>query len=178
MTLPKKDSEGAGRKGQLFTGDLAVAMFVFMVGLALAMVLWDDVTGELGGSEQRKEMESLAASTIENLVRTGGAPPDWNPYEVISPGLAASDRVLSSEKISNFIDLLNGSRYYENRGVLGLGGYEFYLNITDAAGDTISFAGKRAYAGLKPDGATSSLTTTRTATLDGETVKLIFTIWV
>jgi len=166
------------KKAQLFSSDLAIAMIVFTFALALAILVWDGVTGDINSAEELRDMEALAVGVIENLVRSPGVPADWNPYDVMTPGLAVSDRVLDEEKISDFTDLMSGDRYGENKYKLGIGHRDFYLRITDINGTAVMVDGQQARAGLAMDPeAAASLTTARTATLGGETVVLTFTIW-
>lgn len=167
-------------KGQLFSGDIAIATVVFLAALALAFFLWNSATDDINRAEQLRNLQKVASETIEQLIRTPGIPEDWNYYTVQVPGLATKDREINSTKVLAFIDLMNSTNsthYGENKYLMGLGEYDFYMDVTELDGDTLTINGIPFIAGKLLSGATDSISMPRTAIFNGDIVRINFVIW-
>ena len=131
---------------------------------------------EIQHSRTINEMESLSVEVSEQLLRTTGIPANWTKDDVDVVGLAdARPRVLNSTKVSNFIDMMNYSSggYDDNRYLLGTRAYDFYFNMTYLNGTDVYSTG-RSHAG---EDVSDIVTATRTSILDGEIIRIQFTIW-
>jgi hypothetical protein len=124
--------------GQIFTWDLIFGIIIFMVSLSLVINLWETSYKEIRRSEEYYEMNWLAETAAEQLVRSSGDPYDWNAKNAISLGLARYDvesgtsqsRLLDPDKVLSFIDLTK-KNYSEARArLLGTGGYEMYIELS------------------------------------------------
>ena len=166
------------RKGQLFSGDIAIATMVFLASLSIAFFLWNIVGEDMRRGEMIRDMESMGSGAVENLIRNPGVPEDWNQYNVITPGLSSEDRVINATKLKYFISLMNASSGYEdNKHLLGTGVFDFYFNMSGVNGSVVRVDGIRAIAGRYPEDELYSLTLTRAALFNNETVLIKFTIW-
>jgi hypothetical protein len=164
-------------KGQLFSGDIAIATMVFLSALSLAFFLWNSITEDINRAENLRELEKLASETVEQLIRTPGIPRDWNYYTVEVPGLASSDRIINRTKALIFIELMNSTHYSSNVHKMGLGRYDFYLNVTDLQDDVIQIGGMGFTTGKEPFDETESIAMFRTAIFNESIVRVNFIIW-
>ncbi len=175
-----KEDRGQGRRGQVFSADIAIATVVFLFSLSIAFFLWNETTGEIRSSEAAMEMDRLGSKALDQLMRTPGNPEDWNYFTVVSPGLVSNNREINETKALMFIDLMNASNsthYDTNRRILGLGEYNFYINATYLNGSIVSISGNRFIAGRKPESATDSLFLYRTAIFNQSIIRINFVIW-
>lgn len=167
-------------KGQLFSGDIAIAMMVFLFSLAMVFFLWNDVTDDINRAENLRRMEKIGSEAIEQLIRTPGIPEDWNYFTVEVPGLASDDRVINESKALAFIDLMdstNSTHYSANVHKMGLAEYDFYLNVTDLQGDVVTVGDVEFIAGEAPSGETDSIAMFRTAIFNETIVRVNFIMW-
>jgi hypothetical protein len=167
----------ANRKGQLFSGDIAIATVVFLTALSLALYLWDSTVDDINNAESMRDMARLGSEAIEQLVRTPGMPSDWNYATVEVPGLAQEDRVINATKAAYFIELMNATNYEENGYLMGIGPYQFYMNVTDLDGDPVMVGNTTFLTGLVPESDYESLSLFRTAIYNETVVRLNFIVW-
>lgn len=174
------------RKGQLFSGDLAIATMIFLSALALAFFLWNSTTEDINRAENLRELQKIAASTTEQLIRTPGIPADWDTqWDLVGgvrqgvPGLATSDRIINETKASSFIDFMNSTYYDDYKHLLGLGEYDFYMEVTpyNQPGSPVQVNGKDFVAGKAVSNSEESIAVLRTAIFNGEIVRVTLIIW-
>lgn len=164
------------KKGQMFTGDLAVATMLFIATLTLVFLLWDNITEKINSAEQYKEMDTLATDITEQMLRTPGSPIDWNETNVYSIGLADEDRVLNESKLLAFVGMYNTTvRYRDNQFFMNLGPYDFFINFTYLNGTQLVVNETTIATGLAPEG--DRITFYRSASLNNETLRIYFTAW-
>ncbi len=172
-------------RGQLFSGDLAVATILFISTLALAFFLWNSSTEDINKAEALRDLQRIAASTTEQLIRTPGTPPDWNTQwdlrgQDISngvPGLATSARVIDPIKANSFIDMMNSTYYEQYKHLLGLGEYDFYMEVTNLTGSMVGVNGKPFVVGKPLSNSEASVAVLRTAIFNNTIVRVTFIIW-
>jgi len=173
-------------RGQLFSGDLAVATVLFISTLALAFFLWNSSTEDINKAEALRDLQKIAASTTEQLIRTPGIPADWDTQwdlqgQGISsgvPGLATNDRIINATKANAFIDLMNSTYYEDYKHLMGLGEYDFYMTVTNLTGAPVEVNGKLFVAGKPLSVAYSEgISVIRTAIFNGGIVRVNFVIW-
>lgn len=165
------------KKGQLFSGDLTIATTVFLFSLSLAFVIWQIVSEDIVNAEELRSMEKLTSEFSEQLIRTPGAAEDWRYYNVRITGIASEGRVINLTKASWFIELMNGTNYDTNRYKAGIGGYEFWVNVTDLDGNTQSVYGVPFVTGKEPVDETTEIAVARTALLNDTIVRFNMVIW-
>jgi hypothetical protein len=176
-------------KAQIFSGEFLLAYFIFMAVVIMATLLWYNTTMDLSETESYKVIEEKSVDVAEQLIKNQGTPTNWNTTNVYSVGLVNESRVLSAEKILNFINIMDDTRferlcsdpslsnYMCNRHLLGLEGYDFHYALYYLNGSTVSINGKDAVTGKSPTNQTQLITVRRNALLDGEIVKTTLTVW-
>lgn len=139
------------KKGQVFTWDLVFASALFMLILSVIVYLWDSTSSEIQDSEILYNVGWYATTIGETLVRTAGSPENWtdsvagspglwNYTNVMSFGLADTQKVLGSDDIQDrlidpdkflwFVKLLSEDYEHARYRVLRTGNFDFYIQIT------------------------------------------------
>jgi len=167
------------RKGQLFSGDIAIATFVFLSSMALAMFMWNSTTEDINHAEQLRNMQKISFEAVEQLVRTEGTPEDWNYFTVEVPGLSSEDRFINRTKALAFMELMdsNSSNYDDNKHLVSIDPYEFYMNVTYLDDDAVEISGEAFVAGRMPTGETETIAIVRTAIFNSTIIRLNFIVW-
>ncbi|MFH0861854.1 MAG: hypothetical protein V1875_02385 [Candidatus Altiarchaeota archaeon] len=173
-------------QGQMFSGEFILGFILFAVAFAMMISLWDTTTRDVLRAESIREMNDAAVNAAETLVRTPGVPSDWNRSNVASLGLANQSRILHPLKVKEFVHYMStnetglcGSEknYQCNLHMLGLGGYDFMMNISYVNGTTVNVNGTPAYVGRPPVNETERITVLRTTILNDEITRLYLTVW-
>jgi len=166
-------------KGQLFSSDITIASVIFLVAIATAFFLWNSTTETINNAENLRNLEKRGSETIEQLIRTPGVPDDWNVFTVQVPGLATEDRIINETKALAFINLLatNSTDYDQNKYILGLGNYDFFLNATYLDNSQVVIDGLPFAVGKKPTITKNSISLFRTTIFNDTIVRLNFIIW-
>ncbi len=168
------------KRAQIFSAEFLLAYFIFSLALITAFYLWNSINSDILASERIYEIEEISVDTAEKLVNTAGLPYNWNSAgEILSIGLANESRILDQGKILKFKEIMNSSNsnYEDNKYILGIGRYDFYLNITDINETGISIGNQSLSAGKIPINETYKITTIRTAILNNEIVRIKLTVW-
>ncbi|MFH0862086.1 MAG: hypothetical protein V1875_03555 [Candidatus Altiarchaeota archaeon] len=125
-------------RAQLFTGDMVFGIFIFMITLGILMQLWQSTYDHLWSAEGEYEMNWLAETAANQLVRTAGDPYDWTPSNVVAIGLARArgggrvveSRILDPDKLLSLIDMFNENYSLGRDHLLGSGKYEIYFELS------------------------------------------------
>ena len=168
------------KRAQVFSGEFLIAYFIFSIALITTIYLWSNINSDMISSEHIYEMEETSVDTAEKLVNTGGLPDNWNSGdEILSIGLANESRILDRGKIVRFMEIMNASNsnYEDNKYLLGIGKYDFYINITDINDSGAGMGNLSLLAGKLPVNETNKITVIRTAILDDEIVRVRLTVW-
>lgn len=125
-------------KGQIFLTDLIFVISIFILVLGASITVWSQLGLRLHESKVRREMESLASSISDLLVKQPGVPEKWeeNAVETDVLGLAY-DGIFNLNKIKNFTSL----DYSQTKKLLGLGNYNFYFKVSYSDKTEVSFSG-------------------------------------
>jgi len=174
-----------GNRGQLFSGDIAVATVVFILALSLTFFLWNSTTDDINSAERLRDLQKMAASTTEQLLRTPGIPADWDTQWDLQgagtrsgvPGIATVDRVINATKAEAFVDLMNSTYYEDYKHLMGLGEFDFYMNVTNLTNAQVYINEKPFVAGKPIVDSEESVAVLRTAIFNGEIVRVNFVIW-
>ncbi len=102
-------------KAQFFSSDMAAAVLVFSVTIAIIMLAWNSSVDRTMQDAQRRDMEATAARILDLLVTTPGYPPDWENSNASVIGIAESDRKISASKLNAFM----GMGYTETKEIFG-----------------------------------------------------------
>ena len=115
-------------KAQLVMSDFLIGIVILFIIIALSALAWNKTVENLKLKEERSEMESLAISITDQLIRDFGIPGDWNETNVMSIGLAEEDNVLDPEKVSTFTNLEKDG----TKTLLGIRNYDFIFRLRDS----------------------------------------------
>jgi hypothetical protein len=122
-------------RGQFFSPDLAIAVGVFVFGLALFLNASNSIFLQADLLDARKDADETAHRALNSLVLSAGYPFDWQNYslaDVNSIGLASSPNFLDLHKTLILLaDLNSDLTYAQAKSKLGLGQYDLYLDFLD-----------------------------------------------
>lgn len=128
---------GISEKAQLFTGDLVFGLFIFTITLAILLQLWQTTYDNLWSNENDYEMNWLADTVANQLVRTSGDPYEWTSSNVVAVGLAkvqaggvVESRVIDPDKLMFFIDMFNKNYTSARNILLGSGQFDVYFELS------------------------------------------------
>jgi hypothetical protein len=188
-TPPSKWSEKGFRKGQVSSGEIVLAYFIFFIALTIAISMWVSEIEHIRTNNRFFDFEDAASDIAEKLVRTQGIPTNWDEDNVATIGLADEPRVLSRQKIKMFINLMNESKastdpdcagesnYNCSKSLLGVGKYDFYITIEDLNGTVIRVDNLTVIAGRYPVDETDKITIMRPSIVNNSIVQLKLTLW-
>lgn len=116
------------RKSQVLTPDFVMSMILFSIILGLGIMLWNVSCEKLTRYYSTEQMQDKALYVSDILLNTPGVPQNWNTSNVMMVGLKENNTdVLDLDKIISFRML----GYNESKRYLGVGSYDFFINITD-----------------------------------------------
>lgn len=121
------------KKAQIAIIDLFTALSVFIILILTIIVLFNFYTIRLQENIFREELRDKAFMLGEILLSTG-KPVDWDYSTVEIIGLARYDRHIQEERFNEFKDNIT---YVDAKGLLGLGGFDFYVRLTELDGNFI-----------------------------------------
>lgn len=173
-------SKSSRKRAQVFSGEFLLAYFIFSLALVTTFYLWNNINSDILESERLYDMEEASVDITEKLVNTGGLPNDWNSAgQILSIGLANDSRILDHGKILKFIEIMNAStsNYEDNKYLLGIGKYDFYLSITDINGSIIRIENRSLSTGKIPINDTYKITAVRTAIFNNTIIRMRLTVW-
>jgi uncharacterized protein (UPF0333 family) len=128
-------------RGQIWSLDFAISLFVFLLVLIPIFFVWAYINTQSQQQKVLEEMEHLALSISDMLIRTKGIPEDWNETNVKVIGLADEENVLSVTKVSYFVNM--GINDYNRTKAILTGGYDFFFNLSDVEGTTYALIGNK-----------------------------------
>jgi hypothetical protein len=175
-----------GLRGQVFSGELVLALLVFFTALSIVLLAWNNIQRDFFSRENARFMEESAVNAAELLLRTSGSPDNWSLNDVRLVGLANESRILSKRKVLDFLELMDaenstvcsdGANYECNRHLIGLGAYDFSINFTDVQGNALFINDTILYAGLAPNDSSNHLTVARAAIFQDDIVRVYLTVW-
>jgi len=126
-------------KGQFFSPDLIIAVLVFVVCLTFFFMGSASITSQINFVEEKNSVDEVAHAVMSGLILSSGSPYNWeaiNLSDVNVFGLVESKNVLNNEKVNALFYFID-SDYTETKTKLGLGGYDFKLELIDFNGEII-----------------------------------------
>jgi hypothetical protein len=185
-------SSSLRKRGQIISGEFILATVIFMLVLGMILLMWTMTTVQINQSELVYSMDEAATGAVEKLVRTEGLPTNWSGLaadNISAVGLAGESRVLDYAKTVRFLSLMNdssssstpaaydnpcvtGTKYDCNRHLMGLGKYDFHLNLTYLNGSFIDETG------IPPSSDSGYIISKkRNALLNGSVVTITLSVW-
>lgn len=125
-----KNRRQSTHKGQIWTLDLLFSGIAFALIIAIFIIAWDAFSDTANKEKDYIEVYQAAYFASDSLLSTSGDPLGfeyWNA-SVSSLGLVSKNNELDQLKLQS----LNSSNYTYMKKTLGLGKYEFYIDIRDS----------------------------------------------
>jgi hypothetical protein len=138
MKAGNSDSQDKGchaLKGQIFSMDLILATFIFILVFGVLIASWNSMLDNSIDYSERKDMEMYANVISDLLVSGGGYPGDWEDRpadEVHTIGIAGPDRVINEQKLAALLAL----DYDDAREIMKVGAYHFHFRLSGAGLET------------------------------------------
>jgi hypothetical protein len=156
-------------KGQLFTTDYIIGVAVFLLVFGICLFTWQKVAYTMENDYFTYELKYTARRASEQLVRSPGAPANWEEdvSSLRALGLAEDYGVISRDKV----DELANIEYDTLREHLGMGGKEFYMRIHTPEGQIIKEVGEA-------PGGNTVVNVRRIGLMDNATVLVDLMVWV
>ena len=164
------------KKGQVQSLDLFVSATVFIVLIVTLILVWDNFSKRLDAKVSYEDLSEKAIKITDVLVETRGVPDQWeNDADKVNViGLVSNDRVLSNNKIEEFIDM----EYDDVKKLFNIEAYDFYFRIIDSNGAIIQVDDNDAEFGNKPSLSSKFVITIQRVVLrGGSEFVLEFTLW-
>lgn len=138
------------RRGQVFSTDLILSAFIFVVILNVSYLMWTETHEQQNVLTPEKIMQQEASFIASFLVRTPGYPDDWASGTVEILGLAQPDHVIQDAKL----DELDTMTEAQIQDAMGISGTSFLINITNTS-RTMHVVGRDLIWGTPPTNADS-----------------------
>ncbi|MFW6047356.1 MAG: hypothetical protein ACOCP4_06200, partial [Candidatus Woesearchaeota archaeon] len=126
------------KKGQVISVDIAIALGIFMVILAVFFWAWNETYINKGRYEENNELSRSNKRITNMLLNTKGFPEYWhnmsnddfNKENVSSLGLVDYNNLISYDKIFSLAEF-NDSNYDDIKTMIGLSGsgYDFEIKV-------------------------------------------------
>ena len=114
------------RKGQTMYTDFMLSIVIFGIILVAGIKLMQTAYAKRTWNMDLQQACRKAMRISDYLIRNPGVPEYWSVGNVVMPGFASSDHILNITKIKMFQEI----PYNEERDLLGLGTYNFLINIS------------------------------------------------
>lgn len=160
-------------RGQIWSFDYAVSLFIFVSVLILILFYWSYASTETVTQIQLEQIEDRALTASDLLIRSQGVPSNWTTSTVLSIGLAGEEKILNRTKLLAFEQL----NYNTSKVVLGVGSYDFFFQLLHANGTVVSINGTAMTVGLSPTNASIIVPVERHVLYEGEIVTTQFQLW-
>ena len=161
-------------RAQLWSSDLAVSVLIFFSAFAVIMFSWNYVIVQNAEQAGVREMEVLALAISDQIIRIPGLPENWNSSNIDVLGLASEENILDDSKIEEFL----GLDYQRAKGLLGIGIYEFQLQVKHLNNSIAqTLLGTEISYGLTPSDARVIVPVERYTMLNNGIVKLDLILW-
>lgn len=154
------------RKSQTVSIDLFMAVFVFIILLILIISSWNIYQVKIVERMAYEDIMVNAFQIADLLVKSRGYPLEWNSTNVEVIGLAASDRIISSEKLNSFFNI----SYSSSKELLNIERYDFYFQVKHINGTAADSYG------LESNG-TYSVSAKRYVLYENEKAIIDFKLW-
>ncbi|HIH16875.1 MAG TPA: hypothetical protein HA252_05720 [Candidatus Diapherotrites archaeon] len=151
-TASFKANQRLGRRGQIVSYDIYLAVFVFLILFGAMYLLWQGNLKHLDRERRILEMKYTAVQVADYLVSSPGNPVDWEVnLDPTAVGLASERLLLSESKVAKlpglYEDGVQKLDYAMAKNYLNIANYDFYLKIE--SGSSLLFeSGKANDSGL------------------------------
>jgi uncharacterized membrane-anchored protein len=161
-------------KAQAWSMDFAASMVIFSTALLLILFAWNYAVQQSHEQTSFNVMENAAIAASDSLIRHGGSPEGWSQADVMTIGLASSENVINETKAESLMQVNDT----DIKRLLGIGNYEFYLEIRYANGSMVSTPGGQVIQkGIYPTTATTIIPVERQVLYMDKMARLKLIVW-
>lgn len=131
-------------KGQFFSPDLIIAVFVFVLCLVFFFSAANFVFSTTDNLEFKSDLDEKSHTIMSSLIYSTGSPSVWETKELTDInffGLVNENNVISVAKLQKLSDFLS-TDYSETKRKLGLSLYDFKFDLVNNDGETIVSGGQ------------------------------------
>ncbi len=133
-------------KAELFSSDFIIGLTVFLIAIGIFGIYYASIQGDIAGYAIRNEIQNKA-NNIANLLVTGpGEPQCWNYTDVKVIGLYDSGTI----NLTKFEELKK-INYNVVKTLLGVDGYELYIELKNNTGDVLKNSSTIYEFGIEPN---------------------------
>ncbi|MFH0798255.1 MAG: hypothetical protein V1906_02475 [Candidatus Woesearchaeota archaeon] len=161
------------KKAQIIATDLFLAVVVYIIIIIVVTYIYSSYMHRLDNEVRYRDMTSKAFEISDNILKHMGYPTGWNTTSVKVIGLAESDRVLSTEKLTNFANM----SYNYSKRVLGISTYEYFIQIRDFYNRNLLETGASPIEDSICNSTYEAVTLRRFALWEGQRVIVYITLW-
>ncbi len=161
------------KKAQIIATDLFLAVMVYIVIIIVVIYVYSSYMHRLDNEVRYRDMISKAFEVSDNILKHIGSPTGWNSTSVKVIGLAESDRVLSTQKLTYFANM----SYNYSKHVLGISTYEYFIQVRDFYNRNLLEAGASPIEDSRCNSTFEAVTLRRFALWEGQRVIVYITLW-
>ena len=147
------------RKAQLFSTDVMMAVVLVGIMVALVMIYWATSSSEINLRQKRIEMQRAALDAGNYLTRVL---------------LVNSTGELSKNALQNFT---TGCNYQAEKTNIGLGGFDFFLNLSYLNGTPVRINSSNVTCGLNFANSSNLMAARRLSVYEGNEVIIDLYVW-
>ncbi len=115
-------------KAELFSSDFVIGLSIFLTAICIFGIFYTSLQNDIIDYEIRNEIQGKAINIADLLVTSSGDPKYWNSTNVNVLGLYDDGLI----NLTKFEELKNID-YYTAKRFLGVGGYDFYIELKNAS---------------------------------------------
>jgi len=120
-------------KAEVFSSDFVMGLAIFLIGMVMFEVFYGNLHSEINDYKIRDDIQAKVNSIADTLVTSTGYPEYWDNNTVKVIGLF-SDGLINLTKFEE----LQKIEYYTAKRIMGVGGYEIYIEIRNKTEDVIN----------------------------------------
>ena len=153
--------------------DFLIACFIFFIVFSLITGFWQKSYDSIIAEEKQNALRQKAETAVDFLLSNPGVPQNWQSKplsQVQKIGLVSTPLVLDSRKVdalAGYALVFSSADYNKTTELLGISGYNYFIQIDSVQDKNIS----------QKRSANYSITILRTATYNGNSAKIFFTLY-
>jgi hypothetical protein len=156
-----------GKKGQVFSLDLIISMFTFIIILIFLLSFWNLNSLRLSEKQNSNELQLIALQVMDILVSTPGEPFNWNTNNATSIGLATRLGKIDQGKLNAFLDY----DYAQSKSRFNIERFEYKFTVTSSQDVLINSSG------IESGDVDEKVALSRLVFVGNEVNKIIFELW-
>ena len=136
------------KKAQIFSTDLMISASIFISLIIILISTFYFYSIRIRDNVKNEDLYIKTIQISDILLKTAGIPSDWetNSNNTKNIGLIDSDRIFSTSKIREFVNLSINT----TKEKLNIEGYNFYFSLKDSNGALYNLTNSFSETGIKP----------------------------